>query len=82
MLVMLFNVMGMLKETSPELFDPAYFEIRSCPNLGISIRTVRPVLQFVDGLIKPGFTVATRGNGVDQARWPTNLRIQAISEYT
>jgi hypothetical protein len=78
MLLLLFKVMPLLKERSPYLFKPSYFETRPCPNLGVSYRTVKPVLQFVDGVVKPGFTVATRGNAVDQARWPVDLKTQVI----
>nr|KMM66414.1 CAIB/BAIF family enzyme [Coccidioides posadasii RMSCC 3488] len=68
MLVLISRVMSMLKDKSSHLFDPKFFESRPCPNLGISIRTVKPVIQF-DGVVKPGFDIGTRGNGVDEARW-------------
>lgn len=70
--------MPLLKERSGYLFDPSYFETRHCPNLGVSLRTVRPVLQFVEGVVKPGFTIGTRGNGVDKAHWPADLKTQVI----
>lgn len=79
MLVMLFKVMGMLKKNSPELFDPAHFETRQCSHLDIAYRTVKPVLQFKEGLVKPGFSVGTRGNGVDKARWPKDLNTEVIT---
>lgn len=78
MLAMLFKVMGMLKKNSPELFDDSHFEIRYPSHLNISYRTVKPVLQFPDGLVKPGFTVGTRGNGVDKPRWPEDLKTELI----
>lgn len=70
--------MPLLKERSAYLFDPSYFEIRPSPNLGVSLRTVKPVLQFVDGMVKPGFTIGTRGNAVDKAQWPADLKTQVI----
>ncbi|WEW55601.1 hypothetical protein PRK78_001032 [Emydomyces testavorans] len=80
MLVLISRVMVMLRDNSPTLFDPKYFESRPCPNLGISIRTVKPVVRF-DGIVKLGFDVGTRGNGVDEPRWPTE-DIQPIATKT
>lgn len=79
MLAMLFKVMVLLKKNSPELFDDSHFEIRHPSHLNISYRTVKPVLQFPDGLVKPGFMVGTRGNGVDKPRWPEDLKTEVIT---
>ncbi|KMO99979.1 CAIB/BAIF family protein enzyme [Coccidioides immitis RMSCC 2394] len=73
------RVMSMLKDKSSHLFDPKFFESRPCPNLGISIRTVKPVIQF-DGVVKPGFDIGTRGNGVDEARWTSEAIESAAIE--
>ncbi|KAI1907911.1 hypothetical protein LOZ12_005507 [Ophidiomyces ophidiicola] len=70
MLVIISRVMTLLKEHSPDLFDAKFFETRPCPNLGISIRTIKPVVQF-DEIVKLGFDIGTRSNGVDEARWPS-----------
>jgi hypothetical protein len=78
MLQLLFRIMPLLKERSGYLFDPSYFETRNAPNLGVSLRTVKPVLQFPDGVVKPGFTIGTRGNAVDKAQWPADLKTQVI----
>lgn len=78
MLQLLFRIMPLLKERSGYLFDPSYFETRTARNLGVSLRTVKPVLQFPDGVVKPGFTIGTRGNGVDKAQWPADMKIQVI----
>lgn len=78
MLQLLFRIMPLLKERSGYLFDPSYFETRPAPNLGVSLRTVKPVLQFPDGVVKPGFTIGTRGNAVDKAQWPADLTTQVI----
>ncbi|KAK1255547.1 hypothetical protein MKX08_009542 [Trichoderma sp. CBMAI-0020] len=80
MLQLLFRIMPLLKERSGYLFDPSYFETRPAPNLGVSLRTVKPVLQFPDGVVKPGFTIGTRGNGVDKAEWPADLKTQTDGE--
>ena len=69
MLALIGKVTALLKQYSPNLFDPQFFEIRSCDNLGINMRTVKPVIKF-DDIVKPGFSLGTRGNGVDEARWP------------
>ncbi|CRG89149.1 Secretory phospholipase A2 receptor [Talaromyces islandicus] len=69
MLALIGKVTALLKQYNPNLFDPQFFEIRSCENLGINMRTVKPVIKF-DDVVKPGFSLGTRGNGVDEARWP------------
>ncbi|KID81083.1 CoA-transferase family III domain protein [Metarhizium guizhouense ARSEF 977] len=68
MLVLIGKVSSLLQRHSPEVFDPQYLEDRPCPNLGINIRTVKPVLQFAD-VVRPGFDIGTRGNGVDEPTW-------------
>ena len=62
------------------LFQKDFLEIRKCGALGgLQMRVVKPVLQFPEGQVKPGFNVSTRGNGVDQPRWPEDLSIEVVT---
>lgn len=55
-----------------------FFEEREARNLGTMIRTVKPILEFPAGEVELGFQVGTRGNGVDQARWPEDLLTEVV----
>lgn len=55
-----------------------FFEEREAKNLGTTIKTVRPILEFSGGEVELGFQVGTRGNGVDQARWPGDLMTEVV----
>jgi hypothetical protein len=61
------------------LFQKEFLEVRESGVLGgLRMRSVRPVLQFPDGTVRPGFNVGTRGNGVDCARWPEDLMTEKV----
>lgn len=61
------------------LFQKDYLEIRECGALGgLKMRVVRPVIQFPDRLVRPGFNVSTRGNGVDEPYWPQDLSTEVV----
>lgn len=60
------------------LFRLDFFEIRESKALGIKLRVPRPVLQFPPGTVEPGYNVGTRGNGVDQPRWPDDLSTEVV----
>lgn len=68
----------MLKKNGPNVFNPDFFELRDSKALGINLRVVKPVLNFPDGRIRPGYNVGTRGNGVDDAKWPNNLLEEVV----
>jgi len=83
MLQLLRAYMGMLfKNSAAKLFKPSYFETRSAdaldPGRGITMKIVKPVLKFPDGVVNLGFNVSTRGNGVDAPRWPENLNVEIV----
>jgi crotonobetainyl-CoA:carnitine CoA-transferase CaiB-like acyl-CoA transferase len=62
------------------LFQKDFLEIRDCGALGgLKMRVVKPVIQFPDGVVKPGFNVSTRGNGVDQPHWPDDLATEFVT---
>ncbi|KAH8812475.1 alpha-methylacyl-CoA racemase [Xylogone sp. PMI_703] len=63
-----------------KLLDLKYFEIRSSEALGnLRMRVPKPVLQFPPGTVEPGYNVGTRGNGVDQPRWPSDLMTEIVT---
>ncbi|RFU25914.1 hypothetical protein B7463_g10423, partial [Scytalidium lignicola] len=62
------------------LLDLKYFEIRTSGALGrLRMRVPKPVLQFPPGTVEPGYNVGTRGNGVDQPRWPSDLMTEVVT---
>ena len=62
------------------LLNLDFFEVRESKALGgIKFRVPRPVLQFPKGTIETGYNVGTRGNGVDQARWPEDLMTEVVT---
>ncbi|KAK1221351.1 hypothetical protein PQX77_015838 [Marasmius sp. AFHP31] len=72
-------IMELLKANTPSLFNPAFFEMRDNKALGVKVRTVKPILQFPDGMVKPGFNIGSRRNGVDNARWPEDLMSEIVA---
>lgn len=68
----------MLANHSPYLFDEQYFEDREATVAGVHIRTVKPVLQWTDGVIQPGFQVGARENGADKPEWPDDLMSELV----
>ncbi|KAH6970324.1 putative L-carnitine dehydratase [Fusarium avenaceum] len=79
MLFLMLTYMAMLRMTSSDLFSSSFFETRWSDHLGCSIRTVKPVLQFPSQVVRPGFQVGTRGNGVDAPEWPKDLAVETIT---
>jgi hypothetical protein len=68
----------LLRENTPQLLDPKFFELRDAPAMGCEIECVKPVLQFPSGIVRPGFQVSARTNGVDEARWPEDLKVDLV----
>ncbi|KAF2661961.1 CoA-transferase family III [Lophiostoma macrostomum CBS 122681] len=69
----------MLQENSKDvLFNPSFFERRHSGALGQDIICPKPVVQFPQGPVELKFNVGTRGNGVDQARWPQDLMTEVV----
>ncbi|KAK1222563.1 hypothetical protein PQX77_014577 [Marasmius sp. AFHP31] len=71
-------MVGLLKTNTPGLFNPEFFETRDRRALGVKSKSVKPILQFPDGMVKPGFNVGCRANGVDKARWPEDLMTEIV----
>lgn len=69
----------MLKTNSPDiLFKPEFFEVRKSGAIGKDINCVKPIIQYPQGKVQLKYNVGTRGNGVDQARWPENLLTEIV----
>ncbi|KAF2681151.1 CoA-transferase family III [Lentithecium fluviatile CBS 122367] len=69
----------MLKENSEKtLFNPDFFETRHSSAIGAHIMTLKPIIRFPDGKVHLKYNVGTRGNGVDQARWPEDLMTEVV----
>jgi len=79
MLYTLPRFVKMLQEHGTVL-RPEFFERRRTTASGteVEIKTVRPVVQFPGGRVALGYTVGTRTNGVDEARWPRDLTVEIV----
>lgn len=72
--------MAMLKQNSGSiLFNPDFFEARYSGAIGEVIAAIKPVIQFPDGAVQLRYNVGTRGNGIDQPRWPDNLMTEIVA---
>lgn len=71
---------AMLKQNAGSvLFNPEFFEVRHSGAIDTHIATPKPIIQFPDGKVQLKFNVGTRGNGVDQARWPEDLMTEIVT---
>ncbi|ESK89134.1 CAIB/BAIF family enzyme [Moniliophthora roreri MCA 2997] len=70
---------GLLMKNTPSLFNPSFFETRDNKAIGASVKTVKPIVNFPDGAVKLRFNVGCRPNGVDQPRWPADLRTEIVA---
>ena len=71
--------MEMLKSNSAStLFDPDFFENRHSGAIGKEINCVKPIIRYPGGEVELKYNVGTRGNGVDQARWPEDLMTEIV----
>jgi hypothetical protein len=69
----------MLKQNAGKiLFNPEFFEKRRSDAIGTDVVTVKPIVRFPEGKVQLRFNVGTRGNGVDQPRWPEDLMTEVV----
>ncbi|KAH9477353.1 Acetyl-coenzyme A transferase nodX [Psilocybe cubensis] len=68
----------LMAQQSP-ILNPEFFEIRDNKAIGVPVKTVKPILNFPDGIVKPGYNVGARGNGVDQPVWPHDLMQEIVT---
>ncbi|KXN81477.1 hypothetical protein AN958_04558 [Leucoagaricus sp. SymC.cos] len=67
-----------LREKKTPMFDEKYFEVRENAALGIGVKTIKPVLNFVEGGVEVGYNVGSRPNGMDAPKWPANLLTEVV----
>lgn len=61
------------------LFRPDFFELRHSGAIGKNIRVVKPIVRYPSGKVELRYNVGTRGNGVDQPRWPADLMAETVA---
>jgi len=47
--------------------------------IGKDVKGVKPIIQYPQGNVKLGYSIGTRGNGVDQPVWPKNLMTEVVA---
>lgn len=69
-----------LQKSSPNLWNPNFFENRYAYGYRKPIRTVKPIAQYQGGenTIKLGYNVPCRTNGVDEPKWPDDLMTEVV----
>jgi hypothetical protein len=71
--------MQIVKQNSGAIiFNPSFFETRHSGAVGKDVLTIKPIVQFPGGEVELRYNVGTRGNGVDQARWPVDLMTEIV----
>lgn len=86
---MSYTIPAMLKSLQTHcgktLFRPEFFTSYRPKNLargtqeeGPEVTIVKPILHFPGGEVKLGWNVGTRGNGVDEPRWPEDLAVEVV----
>jgi hypothetical protein len=62
------------------IVNPAFFQKRTSGALNdLVFRMPKPTIHFPPNTIDLTYNIGTRGNGVDQARWPQDLSTEVIS---
>ena len=80
MMAMAGPYMNMLMTHSGDvMFKPDFLEIRHSGAIGKDVKAVKPIAQYPQGNVKLGYNVGTRGNGVDQPRWPEDLMTEVVA---
>lgn len=67
------------KHDSKTLFKPEFFEMRESKANGHEFLEIKPVAQFRDGEVELRYNVGTRTNGVDKAKWPSDLGVEVVT---
>lgn len=69
----------MMANSKDVLFKSEFFEIRNSGAIGKDVKVVKPIVQYPAGKVELKYNVGTRGNGVDQPRWPEDLMTEVVS---
>ncbi|KAI9307505.1 putative L-carnitine dehydratase [Cunninghamella echinulata] len=73
---------ALLKQHSPQLWNPDFFEKRDILNgdqHNVKLYTIKPVVRFSNDQVTPGFDIPTRTNGTDAPLWPKDLNTKQIN---
>lgn len=69
----------MLKKNAGDVvLNPKFFETRHSGAIGKDIHCVKPIIQFPGKKVELRFNVGTRGNGVDEPKWPEDLMTEVV----
>ena len=60
------------------VFNPDFFERRKSKAVGHEFVQIKPIPQFKDD-IRLGYHIGTRTNGVDKAKWPSDLSVEVVA---
>jgi hypothetical protein len=66
------------KNAAKTLFNPDFFELRHSGAIGKDVHCIKPIVRYPDGKVELGYNIGTRGNGVDQPKWPDNLMTEVV----
>jgi hypothetical protein len=70
----------MLKtNASKKLLRPDFFHVRHSGAIQKDVKTVKPIVQYPYGGVELRYNIGTRGNGVDQPRWPEDLMTEVVA---
>jgi hypothetical protein len=66
------------KNSAKTLFNPEFFELRHSGAIGKDVHCIKPIVRYPDGKVELRYNIGTRGNGVDQPKWPDNLMTEVV----
>ncbi|XPS72553.1 hypothetical protein M3J09_004716 [Ascochyta lentis] len=70
----------MLKANAGDVvLKPDFFEKRHSGAIGKDILCIKPIVQYPAGKVELRYNVGTRGNGVDQPKWPADLMTEIVT---
>ncbi|KAF3018923.1 hypothetical protein E8E14_010767 [Neopestalotiopsis sp. 37M] len=79
MLYTLPRVVGtLIKSSGASIMRPDFFTKYHPRHIGKDMVIVAPILRFPNGEVEPRFDIGTRGNGVDQPKWPKDLLSETV----
>lgn len=70
----------MLKVNAGDVvLHPDFFERRYSGAIGKDVLCPKPIIQYPGGNVVLKYNIGTRGNGVDQPRWPEDLMTEIVA---
>jgi hypothetical protein len=69
----------MMKANSNDVFfNSEFFEVRHSGAIDTDVKCIKPIVGYPQGNVTLRYNVGTRGNGVDQPRWPEDLLTEIV----